>query len=66
MTQLLIWVNNCESPIVHIQWWYMNYIYIRYKLLIRANNCEGDYVYVAFTIIVGDTHSVVFTFIGSF
>ena len=43
----------------------MNDIYICYKLLIRANNnCDGDYVYVAFTIIVGDTHAVVFTIIG--
>ena len=56
-------INNCESPIVHIQW-YMNDIYIFYKLLIRANNCEGDCVCVAFTIIVGDTHAVVFTIIG--
>ena len=50
---------------VHIQW-YMNYIYICYKLLIRANNFEGNNVYVAFTIIVGDTHAVVFTIIGSY
>ena len=65
MYQLLIWVNNCESPIVHIQW-YMKYIFICCKLLIRANNCEGDYVYVAFKIIVGDTHAVVFTITGSY
>ena len=43
---------------------YLLYIYICYKLLIRANNCEGNYVYVAFTIIVGDTHTVVFALIG--
>ena len=61
----LMWVNSCESPIVHIQW-YMNYIYICYKLLIWANNYEGDYVCVAFTIIVGDTNAVVFTMIGSY
>ena len=35
----------------------MNYIYIWYKLVIRANTCEGDYVYGAYTIIVGDTSS---------
>ena len=45
---------------------YMNYIYICYRLFIRTNNCEGDYVYVAVTIIVGDTHAVVFTIIGSY
>ena len=44
MQQLLIWVYNCESPIVHIQW-YMNYIYICYKLLIRANN-NATFVYI--------------------
>ena len=42
---------------------YMDYINISNKLLIRANDCEGDYVYVAFTIIVGDTHVVVVTII---
>ena len=56
--------TDCESPIVHIQL-YISYIYICYKLLISANNWEGDYVYVAFTINVGDTHAVVFTIIGS-
>ena len=56
---------NCKSPIVHIHW-DVNYTYICFKLLIRANICEGDYVYVAVTIIVGDTHAVVFTIIGSY
>ena len=35
------------------------------QLLIGANNCEGDCMCVAFTIIVGDTHTVAFTTIGS-
>ena len=65
MLQLLIWVNNCESHIVHIQW-YINYIYICYKLLIRASNCKGDYVYVTFTIIVGDTQATFYTIIDSY
>ena len=42
----------------------MNNIYICYKLLIRGHNCEGDYVYVAFTIIVGVMLADIFIIIG--
>ena len=52
----------CHTGARHTGWW----LHICYKLLIRPNNCVGDYVYVAFTIIVAFTHAVVFTIIAPF